>query len=226
MKSRRVDPDLLYNSDLITLEKDRDRHGWFALRGLLMGIWMYADANGQFEWDFKRLRHHIVGQDMHLARFGKLLNVLLEHNYIHRYNEQGEADREGKFCHVRTWRWQTKSVGKYEAVEVSVDCPCEDRKTQGERTAPVPGEKRDRKPKNEPLPENFDTYCDCSEDCEICHGQGGTIEGKKITDCPNAVYHNEAEHEAWVEERRLAWNEAHREERERKKRDRESVTEA
>ena len=88
----------------------------------------------------KRMRHHIVGQDMHLARFDKLLNLLLEHNYIHRYNEHGAADREGKFCHVRTWRWQTKSVGKYEATEVAVDCPCEDRKTQGERSAPASGE--------------------------------------------------------------------------------------
>jgi hypothetical protein len=206
MKSRRVDPDLLYNSDLIELEKRCDRHQWGALRLLLIGIWMYADANGQFEWDPKRMRHHITSRDMHKTRFTKLLNVLLEHDYIHRYNEDGERDEEGRFCHVRTWHWQVRSVGKFEAAKIAIDCPCENRKQQGEHKAPRTGQRRERKVTDEPLPENFGKYRDCSEDCENCHGDGFTVVGKIGIPCPKAVYHDDAEHEAWLESERLRWN--------------------
>jgi hypothetical protein len=155
MKSRRVDPDLYYNSDLRRLEK-HDRHGWFALRGLLIGVWMYADANGQFEWDVDRMHMAMTSRDMHRSRFNKLLDLLLEQNYIHRYNKQGEFDPDGEFCHVRTWRWQIKAVSQYEAAEVAIDCPCEERKTQGGRKPLMARAKRERKAKvEEPADPNY-----------------------------------------------------------------------
>jgi hypothetical protein len=101
MKSRRVDPILFGNQDLIDLEI-KHRTGWFGLRGPLIGIWMCADANGQFLWNPRKLRMLIIKDKMRSDTFAGRLEILLKNSYIHRYNEDSQYDPEGDYCHVRT----------------------------------------------------------------------------------------------------------------------------
>jgi hypothetical protein len=149
MKSRRVDPALYGNADLIELEQKEDHKQWGTLRFLLQGIWMCADANGQFKWNPRKLRMLITKDKMRCDRFERLLGLLLANDYIHRYNAEGELDPKGEYCHVRTWHYQSNAVGTWEAGLISIDCPCEWRKQQGKKNHPRANAKRGRESKTE-----------------------------------------------------------------------------
>lgn len=166
-KGRFVLPTLFGDEDLRALERTKDRHSFGTLRFVLAGVWQLCDSKGRFRWSMDVLYHHITWGDITKSRFKRLIELLLEHRYIHRYNEQGEFDTEGKYCHVRTWskyQWTDSRESEF----VTVPCPCEKDKpaapvrgAKGKSTAQDVGK---RKPPAEP-----------QSDCQICHGWGNFL---------------------------------------------------
>lgn len=93
MRMRYIKPELLGDLEIYRLEIDLG----LPVRIAWVGLILYADREGRFEWSAEKLRAHILLYDREL-NFDLILKGLQSGDWIHQYQHKGRL-----YGHIRSW---------------------------------------------------------------------------------------------------------------------------